>query len=234
MRELCGRVLYTHAKSGRRLATTLTLEVDSVNDAPRKSRPSAIHVDVPREKLIATLAAGSKRAHGILAELIRTQGDKIGNIFVDLASMNIHGTLLVAAYDYCNRNFEELKERLAARDPVLVDAINSMVSEGPRAHATQPTREPVVDAALHAALRESGVNKVLEEMGAGAEHVHRFFVALIMQMQRLGRFQVNFHVNLPTEGAHRAVFAIALAELLDKDGKPFGGEPLPTNAEVQA
>lgn len=193
--------------------------------ADTSDTPKAIHVDVPRERLLATLADGNRRAHGILAEMVRACGDKIGNVFVDLASMHIHGALLVAAYDYCNRNLEELRERLAARDRVLVDAINSMVSEGPRAYIEEARREPIVDAALHAALQEAnqhGVNKVLEEMGAGAEHVHHFFVALIMQMQRLGRFQVNFHVNLPTEGAHRAVFAIALAELLDKDGKPFG------------
>lgn len=196
-------------------------------------KPKAIHVDVPREKLIATLSDGNNRAHGILETLVRHHGDRIGNVFVDLASMHIHGALLVAAYDYCNKNPAELSERLAARDPVLVEAVNSMVPEGPRAHVDAPTREPIVDAALHNALREAGVNKVLEDMGEGAAHVHQFFVALIMQMQRLGRFQVNFHVNLPTEGAHRAVFAIALAELLDKEGKPFGGERISTT-EAQA
>jgi hypothetical protein len=196
---------------------------------------NAIHVDVPREELLKTLADGNERAVAILEELITTAGDFVGPLFIDLASMNIRGTLLVAAYTYCQENAAELLERLRQRDPVLVDAINTMVSEGSRAHATQPTRTPIIDAAIHAALQEAGqdsINQVLSSMGEeGSAYVHEFFVALIVQMQRLGRFQVNFHVNLPTEGAERAVFAIALAELLTKDGKPFGIIGIQTQTE---
>ena len=184
-----------------------------------------LHVDMPQDKLIAAIAGGDDTALTVLNSLIECTKGAVAPLLIDLASMHISGKLLVAAAQACT-SIEELRERLALRDEALVAAINLTLNEGEeRAVATRPTRSPVVDAAVQAALQEAGkvsVNEALRDMGEGAAYVHDFFVSLIVQMQRLGRFTTNFHVNLPTEGAERAVFAITLTELLTKDGKPYG------------
>jgi hypothetical protein len=194
-------------------------------------RPAIVFDDL--NKVVELLAEGNSVALAILRELVE-QPDVL-NTLVDLTDMNIRGAQIVSAMAFAKGSMQDFTTLVATRDQSLVDAVNLDQPHMPRArrHGEQK-RISQVDFAVQSALEAQQMDGVVERMDEGADVIHNFFLGLIKSMQAAGKFTINMSVNLGLESGHTAVFAIALAELRDKDGNPYQAQPQDEAKRIEA